>query len=166
MRESLFFSGGLNDVLLRSPEGCMVIAGGLGPRCTTQVDLPVQLGWHYQQRVWNRRISNKECRMLKGDTGLLPQEDAKRHESQWKREHSLSRRQLETYPDIAARFLQYSKFLARYSSVPAAGKYRKSRTHWTCVVQPGHRPPPTIMGPSGPQSSTLSRNWMHTESIS
>ncbi len=122
MRESSFFSGGLNDVLLRSPEDCMVIAEGLGPRCTTQVDLPVQLGWHYQQQVWNRRISNKECRMLKGDTGLLPQEDAKRHESQWKREHSLSRRQLETYPDIAARFLQYSKFLARYSSVPAAGR--------------------------------------------
>ncbi len=38
---------------------------------------PGQLGWHYQQRVWNRRISNKECRMLKGDTGLLPQKDAK-----------------------------------------------------------------------------------------
>jgi hypothetical protein len=74
--------------------------------------------------------------MLKGDTGLLPQRDAKRYESQRKPEHSLSRRQ----PDIAARFLQYSKFLARYSSVPAAGKYRKSKTHWTCVVQPGRKP--------------------------
>lgn len=119
----------------------MTVGGGRWPRCTTQVDLHVQLGWHYQQRVWNRRISNKECRMLKGDTGLLPQKDAKRHESQWKPEHSLSRRQLETYPDIAARFLPYSKFLARYSSVPAAGKYRKLRTYWTCVVQPGPQAP-------------------------
>ncbi len=103
------------------------------------------------RRVWNRRISSKECRTLKGDTGLLPQKGAKRHESQWKPEHSLSRRQLETFPDIAARFLQYSKFLARYSSVPAAGKYRKSRTHWTCVVQPGHRLPPMTTEPSGLQ---------------
>ncbi len=30
--------------------------------------------------------------MLKGDTGLLPQEGAKVHESQWKPEHSLSGR--------------------------------------------------------------------------
>ncbi len=85
--------------------------------------------------------------MLKGDTGLLPQKDAKRHESQWKPERSLSRRQLETYPDIAARFLQNSKFLARYSSVPAAGKYCKSRTHWTCVVQPGRRHPCASVSP-------------------
>ena len=60
--------------------------------------------------------------MLKEDTGLLPQEGAKRHKGQWNPEHSLFGRQLETYPDIAARFLQYSKILARYSSVPAAGE--------------------------------------------
>ncbi len=82
--------------------------------------------------------------MLKEDTGRLPQKDAKRHKSQWKPERSLSHRQRETYPDIAARFLQYSKFLARYSSVPAAGKYRISRMHWTCVVQPVPTPPPKL----------------------
>ncbi len=47
--------------------------------------------------------------MLKGDTGLLPQEGAKRHEGQWKPEHSLSGHQLETSPDIAARFLISNK---------------------------------------------------------
>ncbi len=82
----------------------MVIAGARWPRCTTQVDLPVQLGWHYQQRIWNRRISNKECRIsnkecrtLKGDTRLLSQKGAKRHESQWKPEHAVSRRQRRTF---------------------------------------------------------------------
>ncbi len=33
----------------RGPEGPMTVGGGRWPRCTTQVDLPVQLGWHYQQ---------------------------------------------------------------------------------------------------------------------
>ncbi len=57
--------------------------------------------------------------MLKEDTSPLPQEDARSHERPWKPEHSLSRRPLKTYPDIAARFLQYSTFLVGYSSVPA-----------------------------------------------
>ena len=93
------------------PEGPVVIGGG-----------PAALlyRWYGPRWVWNRRTPNKECRMLKGDTSPLPEKDARS-----------SRRQLETYPDIAARFLQNSKFLARYSSAPAAGKYRKSRTHWT-----------------------------------
>ncbi len=101
---------------------------------------PVQLGWPSQQRVWNRRISSKECRMLKGILGCChkkARKDTKASGNPNTLFLVVNWRPILT--DIAARFLQYSKFLARYSSVPAAGKYRNSRTHWTCVVQGGPR---------------------------